>query len=48
MEISHAFISATMEGPDYVRVSCNWLMYHKTVQEFHVSKYDKTPSECHT
>ena len=45
MEASHAFISATKEGPDYVCVSCNWLMYCKTVQEFQVSKYDRAPSE---
>ena len=45
MEASHAFISATNEGPDYVCVSCNRLMYRKTVQEFQVSKYDRAPSE---
>ena len=45
MEASHAFISATKEGPDYVCVSCNRLMYRKTVQEFQVSKYDKASSE---
>ena len=33
------------EGPDYVCVSCNRLMYRKTVQEFQVSKYDRAPSE---
>ena len=44
-EASHAFISATKEGPDYVCMSSNWLMYCKTVQKFHVSKYDKAPSE---
>ena len=45
MEASHAFISATKEGTDYVCVSCNRLMYRKTVQEFQVSKYNKAPSE---
>ena len=43
MEASHAFISATKDGPDYMCVSCNRLMYHKTVQEFHASKYDRHP-----
>ena len=45
VEASHAFISATKEGPDYVCVSCNRLMYRKTVQEFQTSKYDRAPSE---
>ena len=45
VEASHAFISGTKEGPDYVCVSCNGLMYRKTVQEFRVSKYDRAPSE---
>ena len=44
-EASHAFISATKEGPDYVCMSSNRLMYCKRVQKFHVSKYDKAPSE---
>ena len=42
MEASQAFVS---EGPDYVCVSCNRLLYRKTVQEFQVSKYDRIPSE---
>ena len=47
MEASHAFISATKDGPDYIIlcVCCNRLMYCKTVQEFHASKYDKASSE---
>ena len=45
MEASHAFVSATKEGPDYVCVCCNRLMYRKTVQEFQASMYDKAPSE---
>ena len=45
MEASHAFISAMKDGPDYICVSCNRLMYRKTVQEFHASKYDKAPNE---
>ena len=40
MEASHA---ATKDGPNFVCISCNRLMYRKTVQEFHVSKYSKAP-----
>ena len=29
---------------DYVCVYCNRLMYHKTVLEFQMSRYDKAPS----
>ena len=45
MEASHAFISATKEGPEYICMSCNRLMYRKIVQEFQVFKYDKAPEE---
>ena len=41
-EASRAFISATKEGPDYVCVSCNRLMYRARVSSI---KYDKAPSE---
>ena len=43
LEASHTFTSAIKEGPDYI--CCNRLMYHKTVLEFQVSKYDKTSSK---
>ena len=42
---SHSFTSAVQEGPDYVCVCCNRLMYRKTVQQFQVSNYDKAPSD---
>ena len=45
LEASHAFTSAIKEGPDYVCVCCNQLMYRKTVHEFQVSKYDKAPGK---
>jgi len=45
LKVSCAFIAATMEGPDYVCVCCNRLMYHKTVQVFINSKYPKAPKE---
>ena len=44
-EASQAFISAIKEGPDYVCVCCNRLMYRKTVQQFKEFNYDKAPSE---
>ena len=44
LEASCAFTSAIKEGPDYVCVCCNRLMYHKTVVEFQMSRYDKAPS----
>ena len=44
LEASRAFTSAIKEGPDYVCVCCNRLMYHKTVLEFQMSRYDKAPS----
>ena len=44
LEASHAFTSVIKEGPDYVCVCCNRLMYHKTVLEFQMSRYDKAPS----
>ena len=44
-EASQAFISAIKEGPDYVCVCCNRLMYRKTVQQFKEFSYDKAPSE---
>ena len=40
---SQAFISATNEGPDYVCVCCNRLMYRKTVQEYELTKYSNAP-----
>ena len=45
LEASQAFISAIKEGPDYVCVCCNRLMYRKTVQQFKGLNYDKAPSE---
>ena len=33
------------EGPDYVSVCCNRLMYCKTIQEYKVTKYGKAPEE---
>ena len=42
---SQAFISAIKEGPDYICVCCNRLMYRKTVQQFKEFNYDKAPSE---
>ena len=45
LEASHAFTSAIKDGPDYVCVCCNRLMYRKTVQEFQKYKYDKAPSQ---
>ena len=44
LEASRAFTSAIKEGLDYVSVCCNRLMYHKTVLEFQMSRYDKAPS----
>ena len=44
-EAAQAFISAIKEGPDYVCVCCNRLMYRKTVQQFKEFNYDKAPSE---
>ena len=42
---SQAFISAVKEGPDYICVCCNRLMYRKTVQQFKEFNYNKAPSE---
>ena len=45
VEASHAFTSAIKDRLDYVCVCYCQLMYHKTVQAFQKSKYDKAPSE---
>ena len=45
LEVSHSFASAIQEGPDYVCVCCNGLMYRKTVQQFQPLNYDKAPSD---
>ena len=45
LEALHAFTSAIKEGPDYIGVCCNRLMYRKTILQFQVSNYDKAPSE---
>ena len=42
---SQAFISATNEGPDYVCICCNRLMYRKTAQEYEATKYSNAPEE---
>ena len=45
LQASQAFIAATKEGPDYMCVCCNRLMYRKTVIEFKVTKYSKAPDD---
>ena len=45
IKASNAFTLAVQEGPDYVCVCCNRLMYRKTVQQFQMSNYDKAPSD---
>ena len=45
LEASRAFTSSMEEGQHYVCMCCNRLMYHKTVQQFQVSNYDKVPSD---
>ena len=45
IQASDVFIRATKEGPDYICVCCNRLMYRKTVIEFKLTKYDKAPKD---
>ena len=45
VQASEAFIRATREGPDYICVCCNRLMYRKTVIEFKLTKYNKAPTD---
>ena len=45
LKASQAFLTATKEGPDYMCVCCNRLMYRKTVIEFKVTKYSKAPDD---
>ena len=45
LKSSQAFLTATKEGPDYMCVCCNRLMYRKTVIEFKVTKYSKAPDD---
>ena len=45
IQASEAFIRATKEGPDYICICCNRLMYRKTVIEFKLTKYNKTPED---
>ena len=45
-EVSQVFMSATMEGPDYICSCCRRLMYQKTVLEFEISKYPRAPEKC--
>ena len=41
LQASNSFTKAMKEGPHYICVSCNRLMYRKTVIQFQLSKYDK-------
>ena len=45
IQASEAFIRATKEGPDYICVSCDRLMYRKTVIEFKFTKYSQAPED---
>ena len=45
IQASDVFIRATKEGPDYICICCNRLMYRKTVIEFKLTKYDKAPED---
>ena len=45
LQASEVFIRATREGPDYICVCCNRLMYRKTVIEFKLTKYNKAPTD---
>ena len=45
LQASEAFSTAIKEGPDYICVCCNRLMYRKTVIEFKLTKYSKAPED---